>query len=233
VSLERLSQTTPRSQLIHLVWPRSQLALVAHGIILLYASIASSCVLFASSVGLAGALLNSRPILTFYNILLWPSLLSSAIVGYSSYKTCVFNLSGKVNEMWTQSWSDCEKTLIQDTVRVCSMHQSRITNLVHLQLHCCGLYSPLHQAVLTSNCHPRSMAPGCNIGLGHFEQFQLGLFSKLSFVAVGLISASILAAVVCSNHVNRYALRDKDTRNCSLIPNSGSSERGSRLVSID
>ena len=122
MSLERLNQTARKSQLIHLVWPRSQLARVAHGIILLYATIASSCVLFASSVGLVGALLNSRPILTFYNILLWPSLLSTAIVGYSSYKSRVFNLSGKINELWTQSWGDYEKTLIQDAVRACPVH---------------------------------------------------------------------------------------------------------------
>lgn len=99
------------------MWPRSQLVQVVQWIILLYATIASGCVLFASSVGLTGVLLNSRPILTFYNILLWPSLFSTAIVGYSSYKARVFNLSGKVNQMWTQSWSDREKTLIQDVVR--------------------------------------------------------------------------------------------------------------------
>lgn len=52
------------------------------------------------------------------------------------------------------------------------------------------------------------MVPGCKIGLERFEQVQLGLISKLSFVAVGLILASILAAVVCSNHVNRYASKN-------------------------
>ena len=90
---------------------------MAHWIILLYATIASGCVLFASSVGITGALLNSRPILTFYNLLLWPSLLSTAIVGYSSYKSRAFNLSGKINQMWTQSWTDQDKTLIQEVVR--------------------------------------------------------------------------------------------------------------------
>lgn len=39
-----------------------------------------------------------------------------------------------------------------------------------------------------------------------FEVYILDLVTKLAFSGVGLILLSIMVAVICSNHVNRYVV---------------------------
>ena len=80
--------------------------------------VASGCLLLTSLVGLTGTLLNSRPLLAFYNILLWPSLISTATIGYASYKHRTYNLDGKMNEGWSRNWDDLGRLVIQNSVRM-------------------------------------------------------------------------------------------------------------------
>lgn len=97
-------------------WSRSTLIQVVNWALLLYATVAAGILFLTSLVGITGAIMNSRPMLAFYNALLWPSLGSTAIVGYSSYKRRAFNLEGKMAQGWSQSWGDVGRTIVQDTV---------------------------------------------------------------------------------------------------------------------
>ena len=69
-------------------------------------------------LGLTGTMLNSRPILAFYNLLLWPTLAAILVVGYSSYKKQALNLDRKLNQAWSQFFDDVARLRIQNTVRV-------------------------------------------------------------------------------------------------------------------
>lgn len=67
-------------------------------------------------LGLTGTMLNSRPILAFYNVLLWPTLAAILIVGYTSYKKQALNLDRKLNQAWSQFLDDAGRLRVQNSV---------------------------------------------------------------------------------------------------------------------
>lgn len=83
-------------------------------------------------VGLTGVLLNSRPILAFYNLLLWPTLLSMCLVGYTSYKRGNLQIDRKLNQTWSQFLDDEERLRIQNSLK------------------CCGYFTPARQSEFCS-----------------------------------------------------------------------------------
>jgi hypothetical protein len=83
--------------------------------------------LFTSFVGLAGTLLSSRSILSFYCLLLWPTFISLALVGYSSFKRANVQLDRKLNQVWSQFLSEEDRLRIQNG------------------LGCCGYYNPFRE----------------------------------------------------------------------------------------
>ena len=60
--------------------------------LLVLITLASALLLFSFMVGITGTILNSRPILAVYALLLWPTLISILVVGYTSYKRYAFSL---------------------------------------------------------------------------------------------------------------------------------------------
>ena len=90
-------------------------------------TLASLLCIFSAMVGLTGVLLNSRPILAFYNLLLWPTLLSMCFVGYASYKRGNRQLDRKLNQTWSQFLDDEQRLRIQNSLR------------------CCGYFSPMRE----------------------------------------------------------------------------------------
>ncbi|KAF9516346.1 hypothetical protein BS47DRAFT_1292497 [Hydnum rufescens UP504] len=166
-------------------WSHADVIRVIDWDILLYTTVASGCLLLTSLVGLPGTLLNSRPLLAFYNILLWPSLISTTTIGYASYKRRTYNLDGKTNEGWSRNWDDLGRLVVQNS------------------LHCCGLYNPLHQATFSPRCYPRSPLPGCKFKLLRFQSQTLDSFTRVAFTSSGIVLLSIVVAILCSNHVTR------------------------------
>lgn len=74
--------------------------------------------LITALLGLTGTMLNSRPILAFYTLLLWPTLAAILIVGYSSYKKQALSLDRKLNQAWSQFFNDAARLRIQNNVRI-------------------------------------------------------------------------------------------------------------------
>lgn len=70
-------------------------------------------------VGLTGVILNSRAILAFYNLLLWPTLLSMCLVGYPAYKRGHMQLDRKLNQTWSQFLDDEQRLRIQNSLKCC------------------------------------------------------------------------------------------------------------------
>jgi hypothetical protein len=94
-----------------------------------------SLLLLASMAGITGTLLNSRPILAVYVLLLIPSFLSFVSVGYLTYKKANFSLDAKVSEAWYRWYLPSARTVLRgsrllwverSTSRSCSIrHMSR------------------------------------------------------------------------------------------------------------
>ncbi|KAG8966918.1 hypothetical protein FRC05_002366 [Tulasnella sp. 425] len=96
-------------------WSHAQAVITVEYNILIFATLAASTLILASLLGISGTLLNSRPILAFYSLLLWPSLVSVLIVGYTAYKRRTFNLSGKLSQSWNQLMDDNDRAIVQNT----------------------------------------------------------------------------------------------------------------------
>ncbi|WWC99842.1 hypothetical protein V866_006750 [Kwoniella sp. B9012] len=167
-------------------------------------ALASLLCISTGLIGFTGTLLNSRPILAFYNLLLWPIVLSMCLVGYTSYKRGSLQLERKLNQSWSQFLDDGERLTIQNSLK------------------CCGYYNPLHDATYSKRCYPRTTLPGCKAKWIRFERENLHDFATAAFSVLGFHFFNIVIALLCSNHVNRtfgkgltppaYRLRMADVR---------------------
>lgn len=151
--------------------------------ILVFITVAGSIQMFTSLVGLCGVVLNSRPILAVYCLLLWPSLISLAVVGYSGYKRSEFALNKKLNLAWSQWYGPDDRLAIQTS------------------LGCCGYYNALHQSVPSKRCFPRTGVPGCKGKLYAFEKENLRMIWRTAFWVVPVHVLVICLSLLCSNHV--------------------------------
>lgn len=221
--------------------------------------LASLLLLLSALVGLTGVLLNSRPILAFYNLLLWPTLLSMCLVGYTSYKRGAFQLDRKLNQAWSQFLDDAERLRVQEALMCCGYFNpfreyvflgNRLCRCIGL---CCvrrtcvrrGEASPYPRrdpdiwretyyycrggwmrmltsfiraddATYSKKCYPRTTLPGCKGRWTSFERQSLHDFSTAAFSAIPLHLVNIVVALLCSNHVNRYASSHPRRESASL-----------------
>ncbi|KDN45967.1 hypothetical protein K437DRAFT_223871 [Tilletiaria anomala UBC 951] len=165
-------------------WSRADVNVVADTDILIFITLASFLCVFTAVIGLSGVLLNSRPILAIYTFLLWPALISILIVGYTAYKRANLRLDRKLNMAWSRYFDDLSRLRLQNN------------------LHCCGYYSPLHQATFSRRCYPRTSLPGCKGKLYRYEMAALSITYKVTFSIVFVHLINIVCALLCSNHVN-------------------------------
>ncbi|KAJ3556761.1 hypothetical protein NM688_g1847 [Phlebia brevispora] len=166
-------------------WAHADVMYVADYDVLVLITLASSIVLMTCIIGITGTILNSRPILAVYAVLLWPALISILAIGYTSYKRYAFSLDRKLNLAWSQWYTPYGRLIIQDSLR------------------CCGYYSPLHEASPSSQCYVRSMLPGCKGKLLRFERASLAMVWSTAFGVVPVHIVNIFVALLCANHVTR------------------------------
>lgn len=159
--------------------------LVADYDILVLVTLAASLLLFTFSVGMTGTLLNSRPILAVYALLLWPAFVALLAVGYTAYKRSAFALDRKLNHAWSEYYSTGGRRALQDA------------------LWCCGYNSPLHEAAPSGRCYARAALPGCKGRLLRVERALLRTVWAAAFALVPLHVANIAVALLCANHVTR------------------------------
>ncbi|CAK5269833.1 unnamed protein product [Mycena citricolor] len=164
-------------------WDSAAVMYVADNDVLILITLAGSILVFTALVGLAGVLLNSRPILAMYAVLLWPAFMSLVSIGYVAYKRATFSLDRKLDMSWSQYYTPLGRLLIQDA------------------LHCCGFYSPLHDATPSKRCFARTSLPGCKGKLFRFERENLATVWAVVFSLVPLHLLNIFIALLCANHV--------------------------------
>ncbi|KAJ6624639.1 hypothetical protein B0H10DRAFT_2162108 [Mycena sp. CBHHK59/15] len=152
-------------------WDQADVMCVADNAVLILITLAASILVFTSPVGMSGALLNSRPILAVYTLLLWPALRAT------------FSLDHKLNLPRSRYCTPLGRLLIQDSLR------------------CCGFYSTLHAATPSTQCYPRTSLPGCKGKLYRLERADLALVWSTVFSRVPLHLLNVLVALLCANHV--------------------------------
>jgi Tetraspanin family len=145
---------------------------------------AAACLgVLTSLLGWAGILLNNRSFLAVYTLLLWCCFGLLIAPGYITYKTRTFNLEGKINRQWSQALDPTERLRIQN------------------KLQCCGYYSPFVEATVSQTCYSRSLLPGCKAAIITFQRSTLERWYTIAFGLVPLQLGTMIAALLCSNHV--------------------------------
>jgi hypothetical protein len=138
---------------------------------------------FTALLGYSGLLLNFRPFLAVYTVLLWVSLGFIVAPGYITYKKKTFNLEGKINLQWSRQLGTLGRLRIQDALK------------------CCGYFSPTIEAVVSPLCYPRSIEDGCKNRYIKLERTVMKTWYTVAFSLVGPHILIILAGLLCSNHV--------------------------------
>ncbi|EMD39612.1 hypothetical protein CERSUDRAFT_150212 [Gelatoporia subvermispora B] len=164
-------------------WPQADVVNVADLDVLILITLASSALLLTFLLGLTGTILNSRPILAVYALLLWPAGLSVIIIGYVAYKRATFALDRKLSYAWSDWYTPLDRLVIQNSLR------------------CCGFYDALHDATPSKQCYSRTPLPGCKGRLYRFEKQNLDLIWSAAFALVPLHIANIVVSLLCANHV--------------------------------
>lgn len=177
---------------------------VADNDILIIVTLTGSILLLTSLVGLTGTLLNSRPILAAYGLLLWPAMLSLLAIGYTSYRRYSLSLDHKLNSNWSRYYTPVGRRIIQDS------------------LQCCGFYSAMHEAAPSQKCYLRAALPGCKAKLFDFERANLKAIWRSVFSLLPLHLLNIVVALLCANHITatfgkgmtppQYRLRPRDVK---------------------
>ncbi|ORZ03192.1 hypothetical protein BCR43DRAFT_466609 [Syncephalastrum racemosum] len=164
---------------------RADVVIVGEKTLLLLVTVAGSLCLFTSVVGYFGTMLNHRPALTLYNLLLWACFGVIAAIGYSSYRKNKWNIEGKLSYQWHYGLTPGGRARIQ-------------TNL-----HCCGYkdFTDFHQN--SNKCFPRTLLPGCRFKYQQFTKQALTACYIAAFALVPLHLMVLISALLCSNHVNR------------------------------
>ena len=153
--------------------------------VLVLATLTGSLLIFTSLIGTTGVILNSRPLLAIYAVLLWPGLISMVTVGYVTYKRSTFALDHKLDWAWSQWYTPQGRLVIQDSLR------------------CCGFYNAFHDAIPSKRCYSRTPLPGCKGKLYRFEKENLGFIFGAAFSLVPLHILNIIVALLCANHITK------------------------------
>jgi hypothetical protein len=165
------------------VWHHADILLVGNRTELILSTIATCFGILTSLVGWAGILLNNRAFLAVYTFLLWVCFAFLVAPGYITYKRRTFNLEGKVNREWSRDLGIDGRARVQG------------------QLQCCGYFSPFVEATVTQVCYARSTLPGCKGPYIRFQRMVLSRWYTVAFSLVPLHLFTMIAALLCSNHI--------------------------------
>lgn len=165
-------------------FPNSNVLRVVNRAEVVLGTVAMCLCLITCIVGWAGILLNNRAFLAVYAAMLWVALAFIVAPGYVAYKRRTFNLSGKMNHLWSRSLTLDQRRLVQTVLR------------------CCGYYSPFIEAAADGNrCYARSALPGCKGPLIDFERHALLNVYVIAFSLVPAHLACLVTTMLCANHV--------------------------------
>ncbi|CEP11838.1 hypothetical protein [Parasitella parasitica] len=140
--------------------------------------------LLTSLIGFAAIILNNRPLLTVYNLLMWLCLGMIAAIGYTAYRKSKWNIEGKLSYQWHYKLDSSGRASLQ------------------ANLHCCGYktFSDYHER--SNKCYPRTLYPGCKYKYQNLTIEALRITWTVAFSMIPIHILVLFSALLCSNHVN-------------------------------
>ncbi|KAJ7446654.1 hypothetical protein B0H11DRAFT_1745592 [Mycena galericulata] len=156
---------------------------VANRTELIFTTLAAAAAVLTSVFGWAGVMLNNRSFLALYTFFLWIAFALLLVPGYLTYRHQSLNLPAKLNFQWSESLPIPARRRIQNA------------------LGCCGYFSPFVEAAVSSTCYARTTLPGCKAPFLAFERRVLRRWYVVVFGAAGWNICTIVAALLCSDHV--------------------------------
>ncbi|GAA5934583.1 uncharacterized protein JCM15063_004620 [Sporobolomyces koalae] len=192
-------------------WQGADVAVVVETGLFTALTIAAFFLLLTSLLGLSGTLLNSRPLLAIYAVLLWPCLAVLLVVAYVSYRRATLNLEGKLDQLWSQALSAAARKVVQDEFRCCGYYNSYRKSPILCAFpknssetdFALSSTWETDDATFTPTCFPRSNLPGCKGALLRFESVLLRQMYRVTLGIVPLHLVNITVALLCANHVDR------------------------------
>ncbi|KAJ7509625.1 hypothetical protein B0H11DRAFT_1702280 [Mycena galericulata] len=157
---------------------------VANRTELIFTTLAAAAAVFTSVFGWAGVMLNNRSFLALYTFFCGVIAFALLLIpGYLTYRHQSLNLPAKLNFQWSESLPIPSRRRVQNA------------------LGCCGYFSPFVEAAISSTCYARSSLPGCKAPLYAFERRVLRRWYIVVFGLAGWNICTIVAALLCSDHV--------------------------------
>lgn len=153
--------------------------------ILVIITVGATLLIYSSMMGISGTMLNSRPLLAVYTLLLWPDQMIILAVGYMAFKRVSFNFDRKMNFAWSHLYTVQGRQIIQDSFG------------------CCGFYNTMNEPTPTKSCYIRASIPGCRDALFDFERTKLTIIWKVAFALAAIHILNMVVALLCSNHVTK------------------------------
>ncbi|KAL0139327.1 hypothetical protein V8B55DRAFT_1522951 [Mucor lusitanicus] len=140
--------------------------------------------LLTSLIGFIAIILNNRPLLAVYNLLMWPCLGMIAAIGYTAYRKNKWNIEGKLSYQWHYQLDSVGRANIQ------------------ANLHCCGYKTFADYHERSNKCYPRTLYPGCKYKYQNLTVNALRITWTVAFSMIPVHLLVLFSALLCSNHVN-------------------------------
>lgn len=152
---------------------------------LVYITLSASIVgLVTALVGLVGVFRENRIWLSWYNLMLWPVFCLFISVGYIAFRREKNHLRNHLRDEWMHSYTRSQRLLVQKNLK------------------CCGYQDASFYGAYDLRCFPMTILPGCQHKYNLYEKDLLSTCWTVSFVLVPFQLFIMVAALLCSNHVD-------------------------------
>ncbi|KAG0064638.1 hypothetical protein BGZ90_002109 [Linnemannia elongata] len=162
----------------------SGIMMIANHNVLLLMMVTAPFGVFIALLGFIGIFTQSRKILSWYTILLWPLFAMITSIGYICFRRSHISLYQKLKFSWVNEYTRDDRLVIQNA------------------FNCCGYRSLSDYPSYDLHCFPRAPLPSCE---SKFLQYQQDLLSNTSSAAFTLLPIQLLVmlvALLCSNHID-------------------------------
>ncbi|KAF9348480.1 hypothetical protein BGX34_002460 [Mortierella sp. NVP85] len=162
-----------REQPFYKIWTRSKWILLFSTLLLLGYSSAA----FAISLGyMLGHYENAVVVMEFHDNLVY--------IGYIAFRRAKNHLRAHLKDEWIHSYTREQRLLVQRNLK------------------CCGYQAPSYYGEYDLRCFPMTNLPGCQHKYNLYEDKLLTTCWNASFILVPFQLFVMIAALLCSNHVD-------------------------------
>ncbi|KAK3833418.1 MAG: hypothetical protein JOS17DRAFT_77389 [Linnemannia elongata] len=162
----------------------SGIMMIANHNVLLLMMVTAPFGVFIALLGFIGIFTQSRKILSWYTLLLWPLFAMMTSIGYICFRRSHISLYQKLKFSWINEYTRDDRLVIQNA------------------LNCCGYRSLSDYPSYDLHCFPRAPLPSCETKFLQYQQDLLSNASSAAFTLLPIQLLVMLVALLCSNHID-------------------------------